>query len=98
MGKVKVKVTLEQATMPQRESRGIALLVFLTSALDAVGCQLHAPATLPSGKTRYPLYRCAPGPVWTGAENLATTEIWFPDRPANSKSLYRLRYPGPNGL
>jgi len=35
---------------------------------------------------------CAPGPVWTGAENLAPTGIRFPDRPARSQSLYRLRY------
>ena len=30
----------------------------------------------------------APGPVWTGAENLATTGIPSPDRPARSESLY----------
>ena len=35
----------------------------------------------------------APGPVWIGAENLATTGIRSPDRPARSQSLYRLRYP-----
>ena len=34
----------------------------------------------------------APGPVWTGAENLDHTGIRFPDRPARSQSLYRLRY------
>ena len=28
-----------------------------TSALDGVGGQRHAPAALPPGKTRYPLYR-----------------------------------------
>jgi hypothetical protein len=37
----------------------------------------------------------APGPVWTGAENLAPTGIRSLDRPASSESLYRLRYPGP---
>jgi hypothetical protein len=36
-----------------------------------------------------------PGPVWTGAENLAPTGIRSPDRPARSESLYRLSYPGP---
>ena len=36
-----------------------------------------------------------PGPVWTGAENLAQTGIRSPDRPARSESLYRLSYPGP---
>ena len=38
----------------------------------------------------------APGPVWTGVENLAATGIRFPDRPARSESLYRLRYLGPH--
>jgi hypothetical protein len=35
----------------------------------------------------------APGPVWTGAENLAPTGIRSPDHPACSQSLYGLRYP-----
>jgi hypothetical protein len=35
----------------------------------------------------------APGPVWTGAENLAHTGIRSPDSPARSHSLYRLNYP-----
>ena len=34
-----------------------------------------------------------PGPVWTGAENLAVTGIRSPDRPARSQSLCQLRYP-----
>ena len=34
----------------------------------------------------------APGPVWTGAENLDPTGIRSPDRPARSQSLYRLSY------
>ena len=34
----------------------------------------------------------APGPVWTGAENLVPTGIRPPDRPARSQSLYRLSY------
>ena len=36
-----------------------------------------------------------PGPVWTGAENLTSTGIRFPDRPARSQSLYRLSCTGP---
>jgi hypothetical protein len=69
----------------------------LTSALDGVGGQHNAPATLPPGKTRYPLYRrgWATGPVWPGAENLDTTGFRSPDRPARSKSPYRLSNPGP---
>jgi hypothetical protein len=31
----------------------------------------------------------APGPVWTGANNLAFTGIRFPDCQARSESLYR---------
>jgi hypothetical protein len=34
----------------------------------------------------------APGPVWTSAENLASTGIRSPDCPARSQSLYRLSY------
>ena len=34
----------------------------LTSALDGVGGQRHAPAALPPGKTQYPLYRGLDGP------------------------------------
>ena len=44
-------------------------------------------AGLPPGKAKYPLYRRLdgpPGPVWTGAENLAPTGIRSPDRPARS--------------
>jgi hypothetical protein len=36
----------------------------------------------------------APGPAWTGAENLASTGIRSPDCLARSESLYRLMYPG----
>ena len=35
----------------------------------------------------------APRPAWTGAENLASTGIRSPDRPARSQSLYRIRCP-----
>ena len=63
-------------------------MTYLTSALD--GGQRHAPAALPPGNTRYPLYRSLgewdPGPVWTGAEILAHTGIRPPDRPARSES------------
>ena len=55
------------------------------------GGQRHAPAAVSivqeAGWT--------PGPVWTGAENLAPTGTRFPDRPARSQSLCRLSYFGP---
>ena len=62
-----------------------------------VGGQCHTPATLPPVKD--PVLTVleaggAPGPVWTGAENLASTRIQSPDHPARSESLYQLSYPG----
>ena len=51
-----------------------------------VGGRRHDSAILPQGITR------APEPVWTGAENRASTGFQSPDRPARSESLYRLHY------
>jgi len=51
----------------------------------------------PGKDTQYPLdmrLGGALGSVLTGAENLVPTRIRSPDRPARSKSLFRLRYPG----
>jgi len=36
----------------------------------------------------------APGPVWTGAEYVATMGIRSADRPSRSESLYRMSSPG----
>ena len=41
---------------------GSSYALSLTSALDGVGGQRHAPAALHPGKTRYPLYRRLGGP------------------------------------
>jgi hypothetical protein len=63
-----------------------------------VSGQHHAPATLPPGKTRYPLYRRLGGPHGrSGCVRKITpsTGIRPPDRSACSQSLYRLSYPGP---
>ena len=63
-----------------------------------VGVKRQAPAALPPGKTRYPLYRRlggVPKPVWTGAENSSPTGIGSPDRSARTVAS-RLRYPGPH--
>ena len=70
----------------------------LTSALDGVGGQRHAPAALPPGKARYPLHRRLGGPQgWSGRVQKISppTEIRSTDRPARSESLYRLSYRGP---
>jgi len=53
-----------------------------------VSGQRHAP-----GKTRHPGW--APGSVWTGADNLASTGIRSPECAARTRSLYRLSCPGP---
>ena len=60
-----------------------------------MGGQRHTPAALPLVR---PGVHCiggwvVPGPVWTGAENLARTELRSPDRLARRESLFRLCYP-----
>ena len=65
----------------------------LTSALDGVGGQRRAPATLP----RYSLYRRlggAQGRSGRISKISPCTEILSADLPARSESLYRLSYPG----
>ena len=57
-GKVHTITDHEGLEVEQRYS----CTLFLTSALDGVGGQLHAPAALPPGKKRYPLYRSLGGP------------------------------------
>ena len=71
----------------------------LTSALDGVGGQRHAPAALPPGKTRCPLHKRLGGPQGRSErvrKILASTGIRSRDRLARKECLYRLRYPGPN--
>ena len=67
----------------------------LTSALEGLGGQRHAPAALPPRKIRYPLYRRLGGPkVWSGRVRKISspTGIRSSDRPARSESPYRLSY------
>ena len=78
-----------------RGSRGIALPFHDHGTRRGEG-QRHAPAALYPKKDPVPIIQeaaWAPGPVWTGADNLATTEILSPDRPVRSQSIYRLSYP-----
>jgi hypothetical protein len=54
------------------------------------------PPHLTPGKEPVPIVQeggWASGPVWTGAENLASADFRSPDRPVRRQSLYRLRYP-----
>jgi hypothetical protein len=55
----KIRFTLEQTKSGRR---GIAVLLSLTSTLDGVGGQLHAPATLPPGKENPPHWDSIAGP------------------------------------
>jgi hypothetical protein len=48
--KVKVKFALEQATKAQRGGKRYSSTLSLTSAVNEVGGQRHAPATLPPGE------------------------------------------------
>jgi len=75
-----------------RGSRGITLLFLDHGTRSGEGSVSHPGRSLPPRKTQYPEAGWAPEPVWTGAENLASTGIRFPDRPARSQLLYRLRY------
>jgi hypothetical protein len=69
----------------------------LTSVLDSVGGQSHAPAPITPGKTRCPLYRRLGGPKGRSGQVRKIsppTGIRSPDPPGRSESLYRLSYPG----
>ena len=80
-----------------RGSTGIGLLFLDHGIRSGEGSASRPGRSLPLGKTRYPLYRRLGGPQGRSgrAENLASTGIRSPDRPAHGQSLYRLSYPGP---
>jgi hypothetical protein len=59
--RVMVNFTLEPRTKAQRGA-DYSTTLSLTSELDGVGGQHHAPIALPLGKTRYPLKRRLGGP------------------------------------
>jgi len=99
---VKVKCILVQALRlctdrtAHRGSRGIALLFLDYGTRRGWGVSVMPWPLFTPGKDPVPIVQeavWAPGPVWTGAENLAPTGIRSPDRPARSQSLYRLSYP-----
>jgi len=82
-----------------RGSRGIALLFLDHSTGRGWEASVTPQPLFTPGKDPVPIVQesgWAPGPVWTGAENLASTGIRSPDRPAHSQSLYRLSYAGPH--
>ena len=98
----KVKCTLVQALRlctgrtALRGSRGIALPFHDHGTRRGWGVSVTSRPLFTPGKDPVPIVQeagWAPGPVWTGAENLTHTGVRSPDRPARSQSLYRLRYP-----
>ena len=103
----KLKCTLVQALRlctdrtAHRGSRGIALLFHERGTRRGWGVSVTPRPLFTPGKDSVPIVQeagWAPGPVWTGAENLAPAGIQTPDRPARSQSLYRLRYTAPTGI
>ena len=100
MVKVKVNCTFVQALRfctgrtAHRGSRGIALPFLDHGTRRGWGVSVTPRPIFTPGKDPVPIVQeagWAPGPVWTGVENFTPTRIWFPGRPACSKSLYRLR-------
>ena len=103
--KGKVKCTLVQTLRlctgrtAHRGSRGIALPFQDHSTRRGWGVSVTPRPLFTPGKDPVRIVQeagWAPGPVWTGAENLAPTGVWSPDRPTRSQSLYRLSYPAHN--
>jgi hypothetical protein len=100
--KDKVKCILVQALRlctgrtAHRVCRGIALLFLDHGTRWGEGSALRPSRSLPSGKTRNPLFRRPGGPQGRSGQVRKIsppTGIRSPDRPARSQSLYRLRYP-----
>ena len=90
-GKVKVKCTLVQALRlctgrtAHRGSRGIALPFHDHSIRRGWGVGVTPRPLFTPWKDSVPIVQkagWAPGPVWTGSENLAPTGIQSPDSPA----------------
>ena len=105
IGKGKVQCTLVQALRlctgrtTLWGSRGIALPFLDHGTGRGWGVSVTPRPLFIPGKDPVPIIQeagWAPGPVWTGAENLAPTGIRSLDRPARSQSLYRLSYPSPH--
>jgi hypothetical protein len=82
--------------MAHRGSRGIALLFLDHSTSRGWGVSVTSRPPFTPRKDPVPIVQeagWAPGPVWTGVENLTPTGIRSPDRPARSQLLYRLCFP-----
>ena len=72
-----------------------------TSVLDVGGWTTPLPGSFSPRKDPVPIVQeagWAPGPVWTGAENVTPTWIRSLDRPVRSESLFRISYPGKRNI
>ena len=88
-----------QATKALRESRGIALLCFQTSALEGGEGSASRPSRfLPLGKTRYPLYKRLGGPQGRSGRWKISPTQGLDRRTVQpiAQSLYLLSYPAHN--
>ena len=91
---VKVKRKVHPRTNREVPEGEYSSTFSLALALDGVGGQRHAPAALPPGKTRYPLYRRLVGPQsLSGRVRKISPPIGIqsPDRPGRGESLSRLQ-------
>jgi hypothetical protein len=82
--------------MTHRGSRGIALLFHDHGSRRGWGASVMPRPLFTPRKDPAPIVQeagWAPGPVWTGAENLAPTKIQSLDCPARRQSLYQPHYP-----
>jgi len=82
-------------------SRGTALPFLDHGTRRGWGVSVTPRPLFTPGKDPVPIVQeagWAPGPVWTGAENLTPNGIWSPDHPARSQLPYRLCYPAHNNL
>jgi hypothetical protein len=98
-GRSKVKFTLEQAMKSQTGWGAIRSYVALLFNLGARWGSVadNTPWSI-YHRERDPVLIAqeagwVSGPVWLGAEDLVPIDIHFPDRPARSESLYRIRFP-----
>jgi len=87
-----------EAVRPIGGSRGIALLFLDHGTRRGWGVSVTPRPLFTPGKDPVPIVHeagWAPGPVWTGAENLAPTGIRSPDRPACKPVAMPTTLPGP---
>ena len=85
--KVKVKLTLEQATKAQKGSRGIYSFFNLGARWGWVVNETPRPLYPRKRPGTHCIGSWAPGHVWTGAENLVPIGIRSQDRQVRSESL-----------